>query len=670
MEQATHAAATADTAPQREARRGGPERVAWPRAVLLAVIGLGCGASALAEGFYDLTAWGPIAVGVFALLTGLVLGAPARPRGAAAIALGALVFLFAWSWLSTAWAESNDQAMGMAGRWALYAALLGALLLLLRRRADYFVLLAVLCAGVLLTAGYVVVTMIAGDGPLLFIGGRLVEPLGYVNGEAGLFLLGLWPLVAVGEKTRSPLLSGAAMAGAFVVAAMLVLGQTRGVLPGVVVSAIVLLAVVPGRARRLSALIVIGAGLALISEPLLDVYSETPGRSEVIPPAYEETVREAGRLIPLAAAAVGLLWAAAQAVLSRAANRSPTAARTIPRVEGAIGVALVVIAGAAALGAVDDPVGKVERQYDQFVNLRVDQPRGSSRFFTGGGYRYDYWRVAWLEFRDRPLEGVGAGNYDRMYFRERRTSEDIRQPHSLELQTLGELGLVGGAALAAFVIAVLAGLLRACGRARRDPTVRLVAVAAGGSFVGWLVHTSVDWLHLVPGVTGIALSGAAMLLAPWMLPVRGRFGARRVAATVVVLAATAAAALAVGRMAASEYLLQEGRDELTSDPPEALRLANESLELNDDALSTLYLKSAAYARLGNYPKARAALLEATRVKPHDSLPWALLGDLAVRRRELRRARGYYRRASRLNPRSFQFEQLAADPRGALRGRGN
>ena len=104
------------------------------------------------------------------------------------------------------------------------------------------------------------------------------------------------------------------------------------------------------------------------------------------------------------------------------------------------------------------------------------------------------------------MRGIGAGNYDRTYFLERRTTEDIRQPHSIELQTLGELGLVGGVLLAVFLVAVLAGFARRARAAADEPRVRGLAVAAGGAFLVWLVHTSVDWLHLIPGITGIALA--------------------------------------------------------------------------------------------------------------------------------------------------------------------
>ena len=70
----------------------------------------------------------------------------------------------------------------------------------------------------------------------------------------------------------------------------------------------------------------------------------------------------------------------------------------------------------------------------------------ASRLATGAGNRYDYWRVAVDAWREHPLTGVGAGGYDKPYFAHRTTAEDIRQPHSLPLQVLAELGIVGGAA--------------------------------------------------------------------------------------------------------------------------------------------------------------------------------------------------------------------------------
>ena len=77
-----------------------------------------------------------------------------------------------------------------------------------------------------------------------------------------------------------------------------------------------------------------------------------------------------------------------------------------------------------------------------------------------------------------------------------------------------------------------------------------------------------------------------------------------------------------------------------------------------------WTEAAAYARLDDYDRARATLLEATRREPHDFVTWGLLGDLAVRRGDLGQARRAYARAADLNPRNLALQQLAKHPASA------
>jgi tetratricopeptide (TPR) repeat protein len=627
---------------------------------LLLVLGLGSGISAVADGFYDLTVWGPICVALLALVLALAVATGGRPRLVPALAVGGLVAVWLWSWLSSGWAESADEALITAGRWALFAAMLTALLLLMRSHHDRWLPLAAATAGVMAVALYVLVRMLDGEAEALFAAGRLVDPLGYVNGQAGYFLLAFWPCVALAEQPRSKLLAGLGAAGAMTVGALLVLSQSRGVLPAVAASGVLMLALVPGRPRRVWVLVAVGLGLLAISQPLLDVYRESEGKLAPDPALVED----AARLTLLAAAVVGAGWAIVLALLEGLGRTGSSVRAALRRGEAVLAAAVIVLVLVGATVALGDAVDEAKEQYDNFVDLRLNE-RSDTRFLSGGGNRYDYWRVAWIEFKDAPFRGQGAGGYDRLYFTERRTSEDIRQPHSLPLQVLAELGLVGALALLAFIGAAFAGLWTQARQARDLAAPRLVAVAAGGAFVAWLAHTSVDWLHNLPGVTGIALCAAAALVAPWSRGPRSRrVTGARIVAVVAVCVAVLAAAYSVGRLAVADQYRIDARDRLRSDPVEALRLANQSLAFNDGSLSALYVKSAAYARLGRYRAARGALVEATVLEPHDHLPWALLGDLAVRRGDFTAARRAYRRASELNPKSKPIRALARNPRAA------
>jgi Flp pilus assembly protein TadD len=167
-------------------------------------------------------------------------------------------------------------------------------------------------------------------------------------------------------------------------------------------------------------------------------------------------------------------------------------------------------------------------------------------------------------------------------------------------------------------------------------------------------------------VTGVALCAAAGLVAPWS---RGRPGhglaPGRLQAVVVGVVAVLAAALLVGRLALAEHYQLAGRGKLTSDPVAALRLANKALAFNGQSVPSLYIKSAAYARLNEYAPARAALVRATGLEPHNPLPWALLGDIGVRHGDLRGAKREYRRAAALDPKDALLAGLAHDPTSAV-----
>jgi hypothetical protein len=618
-----------------------------PAKVLIGLAGAGFGVSAFFFGFYDASVWEPLALGWLCLALGLLLAGRALPSRTGMIAVAGLVGLWLWSLLSTRWAESADQAVTDANRWLLYAAVLVALLSLVRTRLEARLLVGAATAGALAVAGYVLVRLLGGDGASLFSEGRLNEPLNYINGDGTYLLIGFWPLIAVAERARFALAAAAAAAAAVPVATLVVLTQSRGAILAFAVSTIAMLAIVPGRTRRGWALVAVALGLLVAAGPLSDVVSASlPSGAAGAPEHDLRRVAVAGLL---GGALTGVVWGIACAFASELSRRpGPTHAR----LGRSATVALVVVAligGTAALLPVHKRVDQISDQYHTFTNL--GGTGGGSRLLSGGGKRYDLWRIAWHQFRDHPVRGIGAGNYDRTYFLERKSDQYVLQAHSIELQTLGETGLVGAAALAAFLGAVLVAFWRMA--RRRDLTGDpALAVAAGGIFIVWLAHSSVDWMHLIPGLTGIALCAAAALCAA--PPAQGREAGRplwsRPLVAVGVAVAIAAGAYSIARPALALKLRSDGHDRLTSDPAAAIRDARDSLALDDEPVATYYLEAAGYARLDLYRQARAALREAVRREPHNYVTWALLGDLARRHGDRAAARSAYRRAHQLNPR--------------------
>jgi hypothetical protein len=625
----------------------------WVLLALIGVIGLACGLSPLVGGFYSLTTWGPIALGTLAVTWGLLLAGHRAPGRLALVALIALVVLAVLSVLSVTWAESADNSLVGASRWILYASTFAILIGAIRTEVAARVGIAAATVGIAVVAAYVLAVMFAGDGPSLFLGARLNDPLGYVNSEGLFFLLGFWPLVGVAQYAR-PVVAGIAAAGASTLAAIAFLSQSRSVILAFVVPALAVLLLVPGRHGRVWLLLLLVAGVAAISAPLIDVYD----LGNLHDPGFEDAIRSAVGWIVLAAAVVGVVWAGVVAAERRFAT--PAWKRA-----SAVTLGALALVGVGVLGVRADSIRTYTRdQVTAFTTLH--QAVGRARFLSGGGYRYDFWRIAVREFRDHPVGGVGADNYTRDYFARRQTIEDVRQPHSVGFQTLAELGLLGAIAYGVFLAAVAAGAVLQVRTRRLAPPERALLVATTGAFSAWLAHSSVDWSHLLPGTTGIALLAAAYLVSRPEAPAPAVVASRRrvpaIAVAVLASLGILIGAITVERTYLADHYLEQGKRSLRTQPVRAIKKANDSLAFNGDSLQALFLKSAGYARLGDYQRSRAALLDATKLEPHNFLSWSLLGDLEVRRGRLGAARASYARASRLNPQDRTLRRLAREPR--------
>ncbi len=630
----------------------------YVRCGLAAFGGLLFGVSAFWSGFYDTALWSPASLVFLTIALTFVIAVRRLPSGTALALVGGLAGLWLWSLLSSGWADRADLALVAANRWALYTAVAITLVLLVDRdRRVALVLLGACSAAALAFAGYVLVRMLLPSAQELFLATNLNQPIGYVNAEANLLLLGFWPLVAVAAHTRRRLPAALAIAGATALGALLLADERRGTVVALALSGLVLFALVPGRRTRLWVVLAVAAGVALAAHWIAPIYQHPDPATGV---ATLHDIHQAALAALLAGAGVGCVWAVLLSCGAAARGRVDGADRRLAQASTA---ALAGLALAAAV-AVGLNAGSIEHrirdQYNAFIHLSPSPQ--SFRLFSGGGNRYDYWRVAWKEFEQEPLRGVGAGSYTVGYFRDRRTAEDITQPHSIELQTLAELGLVGGLALALFLGAPVLGLWRWSRRAKAPGIERLVAVGAGGLFLSWLGQTSVDWIHLFPGITALALGAAVVLVSPTgdapspadgpkrrALPAWASAGRLGRLLRAIVVAAIVVAALLTARTMVADHLRADARALLARDPVAALAKTNDALALEGDSVDTYYVRAAALARLDLYPDARAALERAIANGPEDWVSWGLLGDLALRHGDDAAAAAAYRHAVRLNP---------------------
>jgi UDP-GlcNAc:undecaprenyl-phosphate/decaprenyl-phosphate GlcNAc-1-phosphate transferase len=661
----------------------------------LLLLGLGAGLSPFFFAYYDDAVWVPIGLGLTLACAVGVIARPIHPTLPAGLAVGGLLGLGIWSLSTTAWAESVENAAVSGNRWLAYGALLLLLLVLLRGEWRSTVLLGAVGVGV----GAVALSVLArllGDNPgALFLGGRLNAPLGYINGEGCLFVMGFWLCMAAAESRRA-LLCGPAAAMATLMACLALLSQSRGTALAMLCSLIAVLAFAPGRTRRVYGVLAVAAGVALAAPDLLHVYSNTASGSVVAGVGHA-----AGRAALLASLGVGVAWAALTGgweLLSRSsASRGPKQA----------GSWLLVLPGLIALVVAIGSAHRIERdvrtQWDSFTHLAAPSESATSsatqsRLLSGAGNRYDYWRIAWRMWKDHPLLGVGAGNYPRDYYQLRATTEDIEQPHSVELQSLAELGLPGLLLLACFVMGAALGASKMAKRARHSALARALMVGALGACVAWLAQTSVDWMHLLPGLTAIAIAGVAVLVSPRLVggpgedeprrdgaisskggstvgasatevsrPRLGAFHGRLAVALggSMVLGTLVVAGASLSRQGLADFYRARAERELEARPAVALTDTDRSLTIDSDAVQSYYVKASALARFNQATGAERALEAALRHEPDNYVTWALLGDVAVREGRLSQAKRDYTRAHQLNPRNSTLSKLAARPSAAL-----
>ena len=162
-----------------------------------------------------------------------------------------------------------------------------------------------------------------------------------MNGQAGYLLLGLWPLVAVAERARNHAFAGAAIAAAVLLGGLAILGQTRAIVPAVIVSALVIVAVLPGRRARLWTLIAVGAGVALAAPQLLDVFQSARGARP-----DPDTVRSGVASLLAIAAVTGMVFAIARWLARTAEPR--VGARQLATASTVALVAVLVVGAVAS----------------------------------------------------------------------------------------------------------------------------------------------------------------------------------------------------------------------------------------------------------------------------------------------------------------------------------
>jgi O-antigen ligase len=621
----------------------------WAASALVVTVALLLAAAVFfggGSGNGSLATLGSLAVAAAAAaVVAAAFGALALPRldGAARAFVAAGVLLTALAGASVVWSIAGDRSWAGLGKGLVYLAFVGLGLALSASAPRPCRVAAVTVAGVLAAA--LAWALVGRAVPGLFPDGgriaRLREPVDYWNALALLagaaVPLGLWAMTAVTRRgaTRA---AGALLTYGAVLA--LLLTQSRAGLLALAVAVIGWLAL--SRARLEGGLLGLAAGVPGVL---------AAGWAFTRPALVEDGALRADRVddgvLFAIVAGVGAVVAVGLALWTPAERLVAHDSRRVVRALVASAAALVACALAALVVSVGNPVAWAG---DQVSGGECANDPGRLAELCANN-RLEWWRDALEVARAHPVGGTGSLTYEIARKRVRADGTPVRQPHSVPLQLLSDLGAAG---LLLGLLAVGAGAVGVTRSLRRlDGAEREAGVALAMVPVVFLVHGLVDYSLDFVAVVAPTLVATAVLLgaARPAVIVRSRliWAAAAVAAATAGVVVLVSPALAEREVDRSTRLLDEKRLSAAADA------ARRARSLDPLALDPVYAAAAAADRLGDSALARALYTKATRMQPENPEPWITLGlyELAARQ-DLCRAYAALNAAYTLDPNGRQW----------------
>jgi hypothetical protein len=563
------------------------------------------------------------------------------------IAGGALAAAAVWMLVSASWSDSTSRSLLAFELALLYLSALVLFGLAVRTTSQLRWLVLALAAAIVAVSAVAVTSRILPNvwpvRPNL-ANDRLSYPVTYWNALGLLASLGIVLCLEMATRatgarvTRAlgaaavPLLAttvyftfsrGAILVGLVGIAVYLCLARPRGTLAG-------LIATLPPTAVALL--------VAYHADRLATMHPTTPA-----------AVAQGHRVAWVLAACV-VVAALVRAALAPLDERMraislPRARRgVVPVVAG--GIVVVTIAVAVGLGA----PSWIGRQYDRFANAPpvsegADLRARLTRINSSG--RVQLWSVAGGEFTKTPINGQGAGTFELAWERKRPFPATDLNAHSLYMEALDELGIIGFVLLATGIVAILAGL---AARIPGDARTLYAALFAAGLM--WALHAGFDWDWQMPVVTTwfFAVGAAAIAAKP------GGRSMRSVAPAIPIrLAIVVAIALLCAfpyKVMSSQAALDRGDEDFArGDCGQASREARASIAALGVRPEPYELLAYCAIREGHPEEAIADMRDAIERDPHN---W-----------NFRYGLGIARAAAGLDPRADVREAHDMDPREPL-----
>jgi O-Antigen ligase len=576
---------------------------------------------------------------------GAAIGIASARAGIHRLALGAVGLLAAftvWILISISWAADAERAFAQFDQVALYVAVLVLAVVVARLVPAAFVV-----GGVALALSAVAgVALVSRCFPSTFglqpdlailtpLKNRLSFPLGYWNGLGIEVALAYPLLLAMMASRRSRIVSALAALPLPILAADMYLTSSRGAFVAAGVAVLAFIVLTPRRWSALAA-IVVAAGAGAVAVAVLVPKKELVN-GDVNTAFGVHEGHHAALWIGITCVVTALVWLG----LSELGTRLPSP----PRVAGqglALGFAILAVVAIVAA----HPVAKFHAFKSNATTPGTHSTGTTNHLLTtSGSGRWQFWSASMSEFRAHPLNGGGAGSWEAWWLQHGSLPGFFsKYAHSLYLEALAELGivgllLIGGAVIVAVVGAVRSALVLVSGD--------VAAAAACG--IAFFVAAAYDWVWQLGGiaVVGVGMLGIALGALPAQRAAAwGRFGAVRPALALVAVAAIIPQYVV---LAAGSHLHQSQAAFNAEDGSRARSEALAAKAIEPWAASPYLQLGLVSEAEGNFAAAARELDKAIARSKRDWSLWARAAIIEAERGRGAAARRDFAEARRLNP---------------------
>ena len=491
---------------------------------------------------------------------------------------------------------------------------------------------------------------------------RLSFPLGYWNALAVFVALGVPLLLRIALLRRHSWVGAAGLASIPALAAVVYLASSRGGVLAAFTALVAFVALTDERSIAVvaSAVAALGSALAIV---MLHAHSAL-----VNGPLDSDLARNEGAsaavLLVLTCTAVGVAFHLATRLPRFPMRLGRRTGRTLAAIAG-LGIVLAIV--------VADP----KERFESFKRipdhtLLEDEVVREHLLSGGGSGRWQFWSAAVDQWREHPVVGQGGGTYESWWAEHGSFAYFVRDAHSLYLEALGELGIVGFVVVVGLVVAgVAVGVYRSL---RLERELRVTTAALTAMVAAYAVAAGLDWLWEMTAVTVLAVvalalsSGPATVVFPPARAVRAGEGSswttrHRIAIAVagalvawIFVCAQAISLLSDRELARSRAAVAD------RDVARAAAAADAARRIQPWA-ATPYLQLALVREAaGDLAQARIWTDEAVKRSRRDWRLWLVSARIEAKLGDMQAAERNFRRALELNPRSPLFEGVLDDSR--------